>query len=222
MTKLAQRLHQFIEQKIPYINPYYSLYIIFQLITYYIFSHSTVHFNLHWWTPQLKIDLYLPLVMPMVIPYVLYAPLVLAPIFLPIRKSREKLLALSLCLVSILNYIFAFTISPHVTARVPLFDQEQGILFEILNWIYNNDPNSLYFPSMHVMHSLLIGFYLWKPRSYRGLFLPCAIVIGASTIFVKQHFLLDALVGVVVAVFVYYFIPYVARDIFKAKWATSD
>ena len=199
-------------------NPCYALYIIFQFVTYSFFSKITFHYNLHLWSPQLWIDLSVPLVIPMVIPYILYAPLILLPIFLPMKKNQEKLLAFNLAIASVCTYLLAFTVSISVNSRMPLFDQEEGPLLDILIWIYNHDPNGLYFPSLHVMHSLLIGFHLWKQGSYRRIFLFLAIVISASTVFVKQHFLLDALIGVIAAVCIYYITPYIARRFFKIKF----
>ena len=203
--------------KIPYINPCYALYFIFQLVTFFIFSRLAITYNLHWWTPQLWIDISLPLVMPMVVPYVLYAPFMIMPIFLSMKKTQERFLVLNLSIASVCNYILAFTISSHVHSRVPLFDQEEGILLYILSWIYKNDPNSLYFPSLHVVHSFLIGFHLWESNSYRRIFLFIAIFIAVSTVFVKQHFLLDSLVGVIFAVTVFYLTPYVIRRLFVLK-----
>ncbi len=198
-------------------NPCYALYIIFQLVTYSFFSKLSIDYNLQWWTPQLWIDLSLPLIVPMVIPYVLYAPLIVLPIFLPMKKSQEKLLSFNLATASVCTYILSFTISVSVASRIPLFDQEGGILLDILTFIYNHDPNGLYFPSLHVMHSLLIGFHLWEKGSYKRIYLFLAMLISASTVFTKQHFLLDALIGVFVAIGIYYIVPYLARRIFKMR-----
>jgi len=210
-------IEKILYHKIPYINPWYFLYIIFQLITFFIFSRLSIRFNLELWTPQLDMDMHVPLFMPMVIPYVLYAPFILLPMFLPMKRMQERLLVLNLVLVSVITYISSFTTTTTVSARVPLFDQPEGYLIHILNWIYRADPNSLYFPSLHVAHSLLIGFALWEPRSYRQIFVFIALLISTSTVFVKQHFLLDALFGGLVAIAVFYLTPYLIKFVFRIK-----
>ncbi len=222
LNKSIKNIDNILYNKIPItFNPCYALYIVFQFVTYTFFSRVSMDYNLHWWTPQLWIDLSVPLVIPMVIPYVLYGPLILIPIFIPMKKMKEKMLSLSLAIASICTYILSFTISISVNSRIPLFDQEQGFLLDILTWIYNHDPNGLYFPSLHVMHSLIIGFYLWEKGSYKRIYLFLAILIATSTVFVKQHFLLDALIGVFVAIGIYYIVPYLSRRILKMQVATN-
>jgi len=72
---------------------------------------------------------------------------------------------------------------------------------DLLRQLYANDRAYNAFPSGHTYISLLILFYwwTWKPR-LRWLWLAIALVILLSTLFTRQHYLIDLLGGLLWAV----------------------
>ena len=115
-----------------------------------------------------------------------------------------KCLILSLLTASFMNYLFSFTVSLSPSAR-PFLEGEEGLLNFFLSLLYKYDMAGMYFPSLHSLHALLIGLHLWKVDRYGKIFLPCALLVSLSTVFVKQHFISDTLASFVLAPVIYYF-----------------
>jgi membrane-associated phospholipid phosphatase len=60
-------------------------------------------------------------------------------------------------------------------------------------WRWFDEPNNC-FPSLHAANGLLFIQFNWR-RSFRGVATVVAIAIIASTVFVKQHYVVDVLAG---------------------------
>lgn len=69
-----------------------------------------------------------------------------------------------------------------------------------LRFLYESDTPRNCFPSLHVAHSFVGALALW--RLHRGVGIAavaCASLVGISTLFTKQHYLLDVAGGVLLA-----------------------
>lgn len=206
--KIIYQINTYLLQKLKLkVNPYYLLFFIFQIFSYSIFGLLSISYSMNWWTPRVWIDEYIPLT-PFFIPiYLIYYPVLIAPIFLPLTKFKDKQLAVALFLSSWVNYLVSFTIISRIQPRVPILGYE-GIWIDTLKWLYTVDFNALYFPSLHVAHSCLIGLILWKWKTYRMIFLILAVPISISTIFVKQHFILDIVSAILIVGIIYKVVSY--------------
>jgi membrane-associated phospholipid phosphatase len=72
----------------------------------------------------------------------------------------------------------------------------QGFAVWGLRFLYSADPPTNCFPSLHVAHSFVSALACY--RVHRGLGIAasvCATVVGVSTLYTKQHYILDVLAG---------------------------
>ena len=66
--------------------------------------------------------------------------------------------------------------------------------------VHEADPAHITFPSLHVGVTWICDFLLWN-RSGRGLRIALGVGISLSTLFTKQHLVIDVIGGVVLALF---------------------
>ena len=91
-----------------------------------------------------------------------------------------------------------------------------NLLIRVIGFLYESDTNTLVCPSMHVIGSFggtfaIFDFAKWKyPALARTVGIVGALLISASTVFVKQHSIVDVFWGLVVSaalcLFVYGFL----------------
>ena len=97
-------------------------------------------------------------------------------------------------LVGVMTYWLypTYVIRPDITS--------QGLGSDWLRWVYANDRPYNALPSSHVYLTVLIGLLWsqWKPK-WRWLLLGLVLVICLSTLFTKQHYLLDVVCGAFLA-----------------------
>jgi membrane-associated phospholipid phosphatase len=75
----------------------------------------------------------------------------------------------------------------------------------MLIFVHNIDAPYNCFPSQHVAYSWLGAFIALKFNPLIGIFVTiAAILISLSTMFIKQHWFVDVLSGIAVALFVYW------------------
>ena len=74
-------------------------------------------------------------------------------------------------------------------------------LFSGLTWaFYAIDPLYNCFPSMHVAFPTLATLVTWPEKKYRPLFIALAGLTAIAVVLVKQHYILDAVAGALVAI----------------------
>ena len=74
-----------------------------------------------------------------------------------------------------------------------------------LRMLYDMDPPVNCFPSLHVAHSFVGAFAVWRMHRRLGaIAIACAAIVGVSTLFTKQHYVLDVIGGLLLA-----YVPYV-------------
>lgn len=83
-----------------------------------------------------------------------------------------------------------------------------GLAQVLMRFVYSIDAPTNLFPSIHCLVSWLcfagIRGKEYVPKWYRGFSCLFAIAVFASTVFTKQHFLVDVVAGVVIAEFCLY------------------
>jgi len=89
-----------------------------------------------------------------------------------------------------------------------------------LAFVYKIDPPGNVFPSLHVAHTFLISFVLMMDRPRLGrLLLWMSIVLAASTLTTKQHFIADVAIGLVMALTWRW---WALRELARARGGTGD
>ena len=105
--------------------------------------------------------------------------------------------------------------------RVDSFARD-NILTDLVAFMYWLDSNTNVCPSLHVVGSFAVHFAaretkLYQKRGWRIFFYISTTLICVSTVFLKQHSVIDLVVGVVVSVLAYDLI-YVHRWVRVPKW----
>jgi membrane-associated phospholipid phosphatase len=151
-----------------------------------------------------SLDANIPFLSFFAIPYLVYLPLLVGTIIFALYKFgyREKVYLQSV-IVSECIAVLCFVIFPTVMTRQSVMDS--GFFDNLVKYVYSVDNPFNAFPSTHVLHAVLCGIYLHKK------FLPVVVnllLIGSiclSTVFIKQHYILDVFGGLVLASVVYFF-----------------
>jgi len=75
-----------------------------------------------------------------------------------------------------------------------------GFAVWCLRFLYELDPPYNCFPSLHVAHSFVSALTCYRVN--RGVGIAgaiCAVLVGISTLFTKQHYILDVIAGILLA-----------------------
>ena len=147
-----------------------------------------------------SLDRLVPFVPAFIWPFNLTYPLLLLPaLLLHTRRAMARACLAMACLV--LFSCAIFTLWPVCVPRpafVPHTFSEHCVA-----WVYANDRPVCGFPSLHVSATLLTTLILRRAGSrVAPAFLVSWVVIALSTLFVKQHVLMDVLGGAILALLV--------------------
>lgn len=98
-----------------------------------------------------------------------------------------------------------FLLFPSCQMFRPLVFPRDNVLTDVVGWLYGFDTNTNVCPSLHVVGSVAAMLAFWDcPRfsspKWRWCFGVTAFLISISTIFLRQHSVLDLLVAVPVCV----------------------
>jgi membrane-associated phospholipid phosphatase len=154
--------------------------------------------------PALHLDYRIPLQPAWVLVYgPLYLFLILLPVFV-VRQDelirRTVFAYLTVWIASYVSFFFYPTVAPRLDDAVI----GNGFVVWGLRFLYSADPPYNCFPSLHVAHSFVSA--LSSYRVHRGVGIggaACAFVVGLSTLFTKQHYILDVVAGIVLAFLAY-------------------
>ncbi|MBT2289369.1 phosphatase PAP2 family protein [Paenibacillus albidus] len=141
------------------------------------------------------LDAAIPFVPGFIIPYLIWYPFIIfmLVVFCIKDKSVYYRILFTQCISLIVCYMIYYLFQ--TTVPRPLIPGE-GVLYRLVNFVYSTDNPYNCFPSIHVLTSYLMikgaavcpGLYA-RARLVVNL---CAWSIICSTLFVKQHVLLDA------------------------------
>jgi len=165
--------------------------------------------------PALSLDYRIPLQPAWVLVYgSLYLFLILLPVFVVRQEEHIRRTVFAYLTVWIAAYV-CFFFYPTGAPRPDDTVIGEGFLVWGLRFLYSSDPPYNCFPSLHVAHSFVSA--LSSYRVHRGLGIGasiCAFVVGLSTLFTRQHYILDVVAGI--------FLAYVAYAIFLRKASRED
>lgn len=149
--------------------------------------------------PSLALDRAVPLVPAWALVYgTLYLFLILLPVFVVRVESHIRRMFLTYLTVWITAYA-CFLIYPTIAPRPPTVTIDSFVTWG-LGALYAADPPYNCFPSLHVAHSFVSA--LACSRVHRGVGWAagcCAAVVGISTLYTKQHYVLDVIAGALLA-----------------------
>ncbi len=97
---------------------------------------------------------------------------------------------------------------------------EEGFLYDVTRWMYGYDTNTNVCPSIHVIGSFNVMFAAVHSKKIKSVILKifyvvACILICASTVFVKQHSIIDVFWGVVLSLLAYPFVFFKSKTMDK-------
>jgi membrane-associated phospholipid phosphatase len=180
-----------------------SMVVLFGLVPLYIlipefFPPKIRHF------PELALDRAWPLEPIWAIVYgALYLFLILLPIFVVRQHDLIRRTVHAYVFIWITAYAFFFVVYPTAAPRP---DQVSGEGFAVwgLRALYSADPPYNCFPSLHVAHSFVSALAVSRVHRRLGIIaLVAGMLVAVSTLFTKQHYVLDVAAGACLAVLAY-------------------
>lgn len=145
---------------------------------------------------KIPFDNKIPLIPVFVIPYALYHLGVYSSFFILWKTSYINQFLLSIIVSYVIAAVFWY-LFPNGVSRPTLTHNSH--LYKMLRLIYKHDGDTNGFPSAHVFVSLICGHFLSLAFPAAVLIIwPLVICIILSTVFIKQHYVIDILGGMVV------------------------
>lgn len=148
---------------------------------------------------QTALDRALPLLPIFVIPYISLNPFVYASLilFLLFRQRLFQSAALSMLGAWLVSYLFYYFLQSEVI-RPEIVGA--GVLNELLRNVYAGDRPFNDFPSLHTSISTILALHWLRfDRRIGALVSVWVALIVLSTVFVKQHYVADLLLGLLLA-----------------------
>jgi len=186
--------------------------VLVALVPFYIFLPELFPPGTRY-APAVALDRALPLVPSWALIYgALYLFLILLPIFVIRQDEQIRRTVYAYLLIWLTAYV-VFVAYPTAAPR-PARVVGEGFAVWGLRALYSSDPPYNCFPSLHVAHSFVSALACYRVHRRLGI----AAVLGAalvalSTLFTKQHYILDVIAGVLLAVVAYaIFLRTSARD----------
>jgi len=175
-----------------------AMVLLLALVPFYIFiGESAPYRTLH--VLELGVDRAFPLQPAWALVYgSLYLFLILLPVFVVREEALIRRTVYAYLTIWLTAYV-CFLLYPTVAPR-PAQVFAGGFAGWGLRFLYSADPPYNCFPSLHVAHSFVSA--LSCARVHRGVGIAasaCAALVGLSTLFTKQHYVLDVLAGVLLA-----------------------
>jgi membrane-associated phospholipid phosphatase len=172
--------------------------ILMALVPVYLFIPGALP-NRPLFVPELALDRRVPVVPAWSIVYgAVYSFLIVLPVLVVRQTAHIRRLYVAYLLVWITAYVF-FLLFPTVAPR-PVNVVGDGFAVWGLRFLYSADPPSNCFPSLHVAHSFVSALSCYRVHRSLGVAAVfCALLVGVSTVFSKQHYILDVLAGMLLA-----------------------
>ncbi len=154
--------------------------------------------------PEVALDRLVPLRPIWALVYgAVYAFLIILPVFVVRQPEHIRRTVLAYLTVWMAAYV-CFVVYPTAAPR-PAEVSGEGFAVWGLRFLYSSDPPYNCFPSLHVAHSFVSA--LASYRVHRGVGIAatvCALLVGLSTLYTKQHYIADVLAGIGLALVAYH------------------
>lgn len=197
----------------------------------YLLAHYiSLKVGLEPFSPKLPLDECIPLVPAFIVPYVwAYAYWAMAPMAVSKCEKSHFFKYLAAYVLSMLLGAVVLVFAPTYMDRVAegLQNPEMyGFGVRLMQFWYSLDGGDMAYnllPSFHCINSTISYLGVARrpevPKWYRGYSLVMTLLIYASTLFVKQHFFLDVISGIAVALASWGIIALIWRQLRKRAQA---
>lgn len=195
---------------------YLLLYVPFFLLWFFLIEQINTP-EKGYWVSYLPLDDKIPFVPIFALIYCLWYPFLIAPnVYLLIKEPSAFKRFMWFFMTGISLCLLICTVFPNGQDLRPASFASDSFCTRLMQILYQADTNTNVLPSMHVVGSIAV-FYgaihskkLRKPLAMIPI-LVMTILISLSTVFVKQHSVLDIIWGVIVSVPVWLFADWLGR-----------
>lgn len=162
----------------------------------------------HYHTVVSPIDMYIPFCKWFVFPYFFWHLfIVISMLYFLFRDKKTFVEYMWFVTISYSITLFVYAVYPTQQLLRPEV-KDSGILSDIVRWLYGFDTSTNVCPSLHVIGSLSVCFAVFHCKRLKNVIiriftLVSTLLICASTVFLKQHSIVDVFWGVVVSFAVY-------------------
>lgn len=198
----------------------------------YLFKAQLYHFNRvhgtdNYHVVNMKIDDIIPFCKYFAVFYVSYywLPQFMLWVLSFYDKKKYWILTISFALSCVLANVFFYFYNVKMDLRATVDGND--IFSYLVKWVYNKDKSALNcFPSIHAVLGVtlfLVGFRTKNiPKYWKVIALVFGIGTVLSTVFVKQHYFVDMIAGVVLAVIVYIITAIIFNHIVNKRKLKED
>lgn len=144
-------------------------------------------------TMEIWLDRVIPFNEYFIVPYILWGPCIFLSFVFFFFKNRDTYYRMIIC--SVIGHVVCYAIYMTYQTYVPRpFITDDTIFLRLVNYVYSNDQPVNCFPSIHVLTTyFMMRAFLWEklPKLYAWIpqFIGLSIIL--STVFVKQHVVID-------------------------------
>lgn len=159
----------------------------------------------------IRLDDFIPHVPLFVIPYVLWYAYVAIPAFFLFFASKNEFVKIALFLtLGMMVACIVYTLFPNGQTLRPELNGYDAPLIRLIQLIYSNDTPNNSAPSIHVIYSVAahaaIAFYNNNRKRIAWInmaSLILSVLCIMSTVFIKQHSMIDLIFGLIVSAVLY-------------------
>lgn len=172
--------------------------VLVSLVPLYVFIPELTRGRQHY-APAVALDRLFPLRPTWALVYgALYFFLILLPVF--VVRDEEHIRRTVFAYLSIWITAYVFFLAYPTAAPRPAEVEGTGFGAWGLRMLYGADPPFNCFPSLHVAHSFVSALTCHRLHRGVGRFaVAAAALVGLSTLYTKQHYVLDVVAGVLLA-----------------------
>lgn len=151
---------------------------------------------------DMPVDRHIPLLLGFVLPYVSWFPMLAVMALILAVKDHEAYKRYMVFMgVAFMSTLVIYLIIPTCQNLRPEQVPEGGFFSWILAQVYGADNNANVCPSLHVIGAFAVCFAAWDAKELRkpmfqGAVWLVAFVVAISTVFMKQHGIVDLIIAV--------------------------
>ena len=186
----------------------YLLYIPIYLVMFFVTEHF-IDASADYWVSYVPFDDVIPFVDWFVVFYMLWYPILIGVGVLLLIKDKAAYERYVLMIIAgFTASIIFFWVFPNGQNLRPASFDDDNIFTRVIGGLYASDTNTNVLPSMHVYGSLCAMIALLDSDKIKNFWLVSAgllvcVLICASTCFIKQHSILDAVAAIVMCIPLY-------------------
>ena len=162
----------------------------------------------HFIYPSISFDSKIPYIKFFVVPYLSWLVWIPTMWLYTLFNNKELFKKISyMLMISMSLYLFLAFVCPTALSLRPAFLDSKDIWCRLTLFLYSLSPETYVFPSLHVFHSLVILYAIFQGKTklfqniwFRIFGLIWTILICLSTVFVRQHSIVDVLGAIVLFV----------------------